>query len=222
MSGKTTAITHLLTQTETLGREEVAKQLLPLVYDDLKEQAQRYLRGERPGHTFQPTALVHEAFLKLVDQERVDWQGKTHFMAVGAAIMRRILIDHARTRKRIKRGGAWNRVELGVAEVAVEWSPVDPVDLGRFARGSGAAGGPPAHVLGLLGYRWRGRVRVGNDAVRASYACRWHLPCHGAEQYAYVTGSGVMACRHHAARPGAGRSRHAVRPVGSPGDDAFR
>jgi RNA polymerase sigma factor (TIGR02999 family) len=129
MHGNTTAITHLLTQTEKIGRDELAKQLMPLVYDDLREQAERYLRGERRGHTLQPTALVHEAFLRLVDQSRVNWQGKTHFLAVGAAIMRRVLIDHARTHKRVKRGAAWNRVALGVDEVAAEWSPVDPIDL---------------------------------------------------------------------------------------------
>lgn len=129
MSGNTTAITQLLNQTEVLGREEIAKQLLPLVYDDLRDRAQLYLAGERPGHTLQPTALVHEAFLRLVDQSRVNWQGKTHFMAVGAAIMRRVLIDHARTRKRVKRGAAWNRVALETHEIPDEWAPVDALDL---------------------------------------------------------------------------------------------
>jgi RNA polymerase sigma factor (TIGR02999 family) len=129
MSSNTTAITYLLTQTETLGREEIAKQLLPLVYDDLRNQAARYLKGERPDHTLQPTALVHEAFLRLVDQSRVNWQGKTHFLAVGAGIMRRVLIDHARTRKRMKRGAAWKRLVLGDDEIAAEWRPVDPLDF---------------------------------------------------------------------------------------------
>ena len=130
MSGKTTAITQILTQTESLARDEIARQLLPLVYDDLKEQAERYLRGEKRGHTLQPTALVHEAFLRLVDQDRVNWQGKTHFLAVAASIMRRVLIDHARTRKRVKRGAAWSRVALtAVDDIASEWTPVDPIRL---------------------------------------------------------------------------------------------
>jgi RNA polymerase sigma-70 factor (ECF subfamily) len=129
MSGNTKAITQVLNQTELLGREEVAKQLLPLVYDDLRDQAKRCLRGERAGHTLQPTALVHEAFLRLVDQNRVNWQGKTHFMAVGAAIMRRVLIDHARTRKRVKRGAAWERVALEMGDLQAEWAPVDALDL---------------------------------------------------------------------------------------------
>lgn len=92
--------------------EDVAKALLPAVYDELRALAGHYLRGENAGHTLQPTALVHEAFMKLVDQSRVDWKGRTHFCAVGAAAMRRILIDHARTRGRVKRGGNWQRVIL--------------------------------------------------------------------------------------------------------------
>jgi RNA polymerase sigma-70 factor (ECF subfamily) len=86
--------------------------LLPLVYDDLRQLASRYMRRERPDHTLQPTAVVHEAYLKLVDQSRVNWQGRTHFFAVGAQAMRRILIDHARRRRRVKRGGEQLRVTL--------------------------------------------------------------------------------------------------------------
>lgn len=125
MGSNTTAITHLLTQSESLGREEVSKRLLPLVYEDMRYQAERYLKGERPGHTLQPTALVHEAFLRLVDQSRVDWQGKSQFLAVGAAIMRRILIDYARTRKRAKRGGGWKRVQLEPSMAVTETGEVD-------------------------------------------------------------------------------------------------
>ena len=74
--------------------------------------ARAYLGRERPGHTLQPTALVNEAYIKLVDQTQVDWQGRTHFFAVGARVMRNLLIDHARGRGRAKRGGAWHRVTL--------------------------------------------------------------------------------------------------------------
>src|SRR4029079_8452074 len=73
-------------------------ELLPLVYDKLRSLAAKYLKDERPGSTLQPTALVHEAYLRLIDHERIDWQGKTHFMAIAAVQMRRILIDHARSR----------------------------------------------------------------------------------------------------------------------------
>jgi RNA polymerase sigma-70 factor (ECF subfamily) len=89
-----------------------AEDLLPLVYDELRQLARRYLSRERPGHTLQPTALVHEAYIKLVDQSRVDWQGRTHFFAVGAKVMRNLLIDHARAKGRAKRGGGRHRVTL--------------------------------------------------------------------------------------------------------------
>lgn len=93
-------------------REATATELMQLVYGDFRALAGAYLQREIPGHTLQPTALVNEAFLKLVDQSRVDWQGKTHFFAVGAEIMRRILVDHARSKHRQKRGGGYQRIEL--------------------------------------------------------------------------------------------------------------
>jgi RNA polymerase sigma-70 factor (ECF subfamily) len=89
-----------------------AEELLPLVYQDLRRLAERYMSRERPGHTLQPTALVHEVYLKLVDQTRANWKGKSHFFAVGAQAMRRLLIDHARGRHREKRGGARQRITL--------------------------------------------------------------------------------------------------------------
>jgi len=87
--------------------------LMSVLYDDLKTLASRFLRRESGGHTFQATDLVNEAFLKLVDQTRISWQGRTHFMAVSAQAMRRILVDHARTKHRKKRGGKGRvRIEL--------------------------------------------------------------------------------------------------------------
>lgn len=97
-----------------------ADELMLLVYDELHNLAQRYLRREAEGHTLQPTALVNEAYLRLVDQTRVDWQGRTHFFAVGAKIMHRLLIDHGRNKKRAKRGGGWLRITL-----APEVAPLD-------------------------------------------------------------------------------------------------
>ena len=90
----------------------VANKLLPMVYDDLHALAEKYLRAEPANHTLQPTALVHEAYMKLVDQTRVDWQGRTHFFAVGAQAMRRILVDHARRRRAAKRGGDRQRITV--------------------------------------------------------------------------------------------------------------
>lgn len=94
------------------GDRSAAEQLFALLYDSFHDLAARYLKAERPGHTLSPTALVHEAYLKLVDQSRVSWQGRTHFLAVGAQAMRRILVDHARARKRSKRGGGRVRIQL--------------------------------------------------------------------------------------------------------------
>jgi len=89
-----------------------AEDLFPHVYNELRMMARRYLSRERPGHTLQPTALVHEAYIKLVDQSKVDWQGRTHFFAVGARVMRNLLIDHARAKGRVKRGGDLRKVTL--------------------------------------------------------------------------------------------------------------
>ncbi len=93
------------------GDKSGVSRLMTLLYDDLRSLASRFLRRESTGHTFQPTDLVNESFLKLVDQTRISWQGKTHFMAVSAQAMRRILVDHARTKHRKKRGGK-HRVRL--------------------------------------------------------------------------------------------------------------
>lgn len=106
-----------------------AEELMPLVYEDLRKRAALYMRRESPGHTLQPTALVHEAYLKLADQSRVSWQGRTHFFAVGANIMRRLLIDHARRRGSDKRGGGWQRVTLTEFPSSFENSKLDPEHL---------------------------------------------------------------------------------------------
>ena len=126
---ETQDLTQVLVNTSEDAPSRVAEKLMPLVYDDLRAMAEAYLRGERANHTLQPTALVHEAFLRLVDQSRVDWKGQTHFRAVGAAIMRRILIDHARTRGRNKRGGGWRRVLLEDAAAQTAPTEVDAVAL---------------------------------------------------------------------------------------------
>jgi RNA polymerase sigma factor (TIGR02999 family) len=91
---------------------EASDAVLNLVYDELHRQAQRYLRRERPGHTLQTTALVHEVYLKLVKQKNIAWESRSHFFAVAAKLMRQILIDYARTKHRAKRGGAEGKVPL--------------------------------------------------------------------------------------------------------------
>jgi RNA polymerase sigma factor (TIGR02999 family) len=90
-----------------------AEELVPFVYDELRRLAGSFMAREPVGHTLQPTALVHEAYLRLVDQTRAGFTGRTHFLAVGAQVMRRLLIDHARKRRAAKRGLGWRRVTLG-------------------------------------------------------------------------------------------------------------
>ena len=88
------------------------EELVETVYDELRRLARSYLRRERAGHTLEATGLVHEAWLRLADQDRVSWRGRGHFFAVGAKMMRRLLVDHARRRGSAKRGGDWQRVTL--------------------------------------------------------------------------------------------------------------
>jgi RNA polymerase sigma-70 factor, ECF subfamily len=110
----TKAASDLLTAVRDGDPSKLA-QLVELVYDDLRRLAQRYMEQERTGHTLQPTALVHEAFLKLIDQTRVDWRDRSHFFAVGAQAMRRILVNHAKGRRRAKRGGGKPKLTLDEA-----------------------------------------------------------------------------------------------------------
>ena len=87
------------------GDESARERLIPLLYAELHRLARRYMRGERPDHTLQPTALVNEAYLRLIDVNRVEWRNRTHFLALAAQMMRRILVESARNRHRQKRGG---------------------------------------------------------------------------------------------------------------------
>lgn len=120
-----TDVTGLLCQL-TSGNQEAAEKLIPLVYDELKRLARSYMRREREEHTLQTTALVHEAYLKLVRQRRVNWQGRSHFFGIAAQLMRRILIDHARGHLREKRGGTQTVLPLSEALV---FSPEHSEDL---------------------------------------------------------------------------------------------
>lgn len=112
------------------GDSEALSKLMPVVYAELRRQAVRHLRRERAGHTLQPTDLIHEAYLRLVDQNNVRWQNRAHFYAVAAQSMRRILVDHARRRHRAKRGGS-SAVVLPLNEelLMAEQSDVDLLAL---------------------------------------------------------------------------------------------
>ncbi len=110
----------------TRGDQDAGARLIPVVYNELRRLAGSYMRHERPDHTLQATALVHEAYLKLVEQQSVNWQSRAHFFGVAAQLMRRILIDHARGHLRQKRGGEYKKVSLNDAFI---FSPEQSVEL---------------------------------------------------------------------------------------------
>jgi RNA polymerase sigma-70 factor, ECF subfamily len=110
-SESTHAVTDLL-KAWASGDQAALDQLLPLIYDDLRRQAQRYMRAQPVGHTLQTTALVHEAYLRLVGQTSVEWNGRAHFFGVAAKAMRSILVDHARAGNAAKRGGSARAITL--------------------------------------------------------------------------------------------------------------
>ena len=118
-------VTELLREW-TNGRAAAMDELLPYVYDELRRRAARYLQHERVNHTLQPTALVHEAYLKLVDQKAVAWKDRGHFFAIAAQAMRRILVDHAKHKNRAKRGGDLPDIQLDSSiENAIVESSID-------------------------------------------------------------------------------------------------
>jgi len=118
-------VTTLLAQL-VAGKDEAANKLIPMVYDELRRLAGGYMRRERADHTLQATALVHEAYLKLVQQRSVDWQSRAHFFGIAAQMMRRILIDHARGHLRDKRGAGQQVVPL---DEAVVFSPEQSAEM---------------------------------------------------------------------------------------------
>ncbi len=107
--------TTLLLQETADGSHAARDELTAHIYDQLHALAARHMQGERADHTLQPTALAHEAYMRLIDDATIDWQGKAHFLAVASNVIRRILIDHARTKKTLKRGGGAQRVPLARA-----------------------------------------------------------------------------------------------------------
>jgi RNA polymerase sigma factor (TIGR02999 family) len=111
------------------GDQTARDRMLPLVYDELRRLAAGYLRRERPGHTLQPTALVHEAYVRLIDQRQVDWSNRAQFIGLAAVMMRRILVNHARDRVADKRGGGAEHVPLTVAGEPMGAPEVNLLDL---------------------------------------------------------------------------------------------
>jgi RNA polymerase sigma factor (TIGR02999 family) len=111
------------------GHVEARDRVMDVVYQELRRRAAAYLRRERAGYTLQPTALVHEAYLRLVDQNAATWQNRAQFLAVASQMMRRILVDRARARKAAKRSGRWARVTLDESVAELEPRDVDVLDV---------------------------------------------------------------------------------------------
>jgi RNA polymerase sigma factor (TIGR02999 family) len=111
------------------GNQAALEMLMPLVYEELHRLARRHIGRERPGHTLQTSALVNEAYLRLVDQRNVHWQNRAHFFSIASRLMRRILVDHARRRHFVKRGGGLRRVSLDEAAVVSQNRAADLIAL---------------------------------------------------------------------------------------------
>ncbi len=126
-------VTRILHRAEA-GDGAAVDELLPLVYDQLRRDAQHRMAGERADHTLGATALVHEAYLRLVGDRRLPWKNGAHFYAAAAEAMRRILLDHAKARGREKRGGGRKRVPLSVADIADSWNFQETLSLDEALR----------------------------------------------------------------------------------------
>jgi RNA polymerase sigma factor (TIGR02999 family) len=131
------------------GDQEAFAHLLPLVYDELCQIAARALRRERPEHTLQATALVHEAYVRLVDQGRVRWQSRAHFLGIAAQVMRRLLVDHARRHHAAKRGGRGRKVSLDDVLNVSEVRTADIVALDEALTGLAEVDAPQSRIVEL-------------------------------------------------------------------------
>jgi RNA polymerase sigma factor (TIGR02999 family) len=144
------------------GSSDAAGQVFARVYAELKAIAQRALRGERAGHTLQATALVHEAYLKLVEQREVEWQGRVHFLAIAAQAMRRVLVDHARARAAAKRGGG--RAALTLADSGIDLPAAD-IEFEALNEALERLGAVDAQQARLVELRFFGGLRIEETAA---------------------------------------------------------
>ena len=161
MDAQTSETTGLL-RAWAAGDRAALDRLAPRVYDELRRMAQNFMRGERAGRTIQATALVHEAYLRLIDVDNVDWEQRAHFFAVCAQVMRRILLEGARRRSRVKRGGGWERVTLEEFPGARGGRPEDLIALDEALTRLSAADSRKAQVVEL---RYFGGLSVEETAA---------------------------------------------------------
>lgn len=160
------AVTRLLNEAAS-GSPDAYDALLPLVYEELKGLASGRLRAEREGHTLNATALVHETYLKLVDQDRVEWNSRSHFYAVASQAMRRILIDYARGRRREKRGGSIEPLSLdapGLDEALFARADLDWDDLIALDVALSRLQEENRRAAAIVGYRFFGGLTYGEIA----------------------------------------------------------
>jgi len=143
------------------GDEAALDKLTPLVYQELRRLARGYLKRERPNHTLQTTALVHEAYLRLIDWKNVKWQNRAHFFGISAKLMRHILVDFARSRQYAKRGGKQHHLSLEEASIITPGRPVDIVALNDALTGLAALDSRQSRVVEL---RFFGGLRIGENA----------------------------------------------------------
>jgi RNA polymerase sigma-70 factor (ECF subfamily) len=162
MSGSPSpSVTRLLREWSE-GEDAALDQLIPLVYRELHRLARRYMYGERAGHTLQTTALVNEAYLRLIDSRRVHWQNRIHFFAIAAQLMRRILVDFARSRRYQKRGGEWQRISFDEGLIV---SPQQGCDLVRLDSALDALAGADARKARVVELRFFGGLSVEETAA---------------------------------------------------------
>src|SRR5262245_1200948 len=157
------------------GKEGALEQLLPLVEAELRRLARIYMAKERPGHTLQTTALVNEAFVRLVDTKGLRWQDRSHFLGISARLMRRVLVDHARARAYQKRGGGAQRVTLTDALVITTEPSLNVLDLDRALEGLAAVDARKAKVVelrffgGLSVEETSDVLHVSNDTIKRDW-----------------------------------------------------
>lgn len=149
MSSASTHEVTVLLRAWSQGDQTSLEKLTPLVYEELRRLAQKYMKSERADHTLQATALVHEAYLRLIDNSQQQWQNRAHFFAVAARLMRHILVDFARARRSVKRGGGVQRITLDEALFAAPDQETDLVALDDALNNLAAVDGRKSRVVEL-------------------------------------------------------------------------
>ncbi|MFO0875201.1 MAG: sigma-70 family RNA polymerase sigma factor [Phycisphaerales bacterium] len=157
------------------GDARAADELLPLVYEELRALASAFMRAERKGHTLQPTAIVHEAYLRMVQSTSAHWSSRTHFMAIAASAIRRVLIDHARRTNAQKRGGERQRVALADDDRVATGPDLDLLDLNEALERLAAANPRQSRIVELrfFGGLTNEEVATVMDLSRATVSDEW-------------------------------------------------